>query len=223
MTNEDLTIAAQGGDQEALHKLWENVRCLCFMIAHREWERLGSDRCAAAGITLDDLKQEVYFAFLQAVKAFDFKAGFRFTSYLKFSVKNVFVRACGSARCKRNPLNNSISLDVFAGNAPDGEENAPLSECVPDKDAELEYSKIDAKIYTKLLHDQLEAAMQLYCTPPQREILRLRYYERKSICECADDLNTTKGAVCSRETAALRALRRCPMWKQLYALLPHEE
>lgn len=114
-------------------------------------------------------------------------------------------------------------MDVFAGNAPDGEENAPLSECVPDKDAELEYSKIDAKIYTKLLHDQLEAAMQLYCTPPQREILRLRYYERKSICECADDLNTTKGAVCSRETAALRALRRCPMWKQLYALLSYEE
>ena len=223
MTNEDLAIAAQGGDQEALHKLWENVRCLCFMIVHREWERLGSDRCAAAGITLDDLKQEVYFAFLQAVKAFDFKAGFRFTSYLKFSVKNVFVRACGSARCKRNPLNNSISLDVFAGNAPDGEENAPLSAIIPDLEAEERFLQIDTKIYKEIAREQLEAAMWSYCTPPQREILRLRYFEGKTVTECMEELQLSKSAVCCRETSALQALRRCPMWKQLYALLPHEE
>lgn len=223
MTNEELAVAAQGGDKKALRTLWDNVRCLCFVIARRVWERHGADRCAAAGVTLDDLTQEAYFAFLYAVKAFDPSTGYRFTAYLKFPIKNVLARACGYDRCKKNPLDCSISLDLPAGNAVDGEEAAPLSACIPDKDAEQEYSKIDTKVYAELLHDQLEAALRLYCMSAQREILHLRYYEGKSICECADELGITKSAVCSRETAALRALRRCPMWKQLYALLPHEE
>jgi hypothetical protein len=87
---------------------------------------------------------------------------------------NVTSQACGYTGARKNPLNNSISLDVFAGNAPDGEENAPLSAMIPDLEAEERFLQIDTKIYREIAREQLETAMWSYCTPPQREILRLR-------------------------------------------------
>ena len=74
LTNEVLAIHIQNGETDLIPQLWAQVRALICRYALRFHDRQ-QERCEASGATVDDLIQEAYFAFLQAVQAYDPAAG----------------------------------------------------------------------------------------------------------------------------------------------------
>ena len=70
MTNEELVMVIKGGNDELTPSLWERVERFAHVKA-TDYYYLHTDLCARAGVTLDDLKQESYFAFMAAVNYYD--------------------------------------------------------------------------------------------------------------------------------------------------------
>lgn len=86
-TNEQLALACQAGDRQAIAQLWEQTKALICSWCYHYYER-GRDRCAACGVELADLQQEGFLALLDAVQAFEPEREYKFTSWLKFPLKN---------------------------------------------------------------------------------------------------------------------------------------
>ena len=82
-TNEQLALACQAGDKQAIAQLWEQTKALICSWCYHYYER-GRDRCAACGVELADLQQEGFLALLDAVQAFEPEREYKFTSWLKF-------------------------------------------------------------------------------------------------------------------------------------------
>ena len=91
-TNEALAAQAKAGDREALAALWEQNRGLLRIM----FSRLAAacrERMDAAGVTIEDLEQEGYFAVAKAAKLYDPSAGTKFSTFLFYPVKNAFTDA----------------------------------------------------------------------------------------------------------------------------------
>ena len=93
-TNEALVARIKAGEPELMGQLWEQCKRLLWVLMRREISGK-TERLAQAGVTVEDLKQEVYFALCEAVKAYDPADGYLFTSYLKYPVHNAVFNAIG--------------------------------------------------------------------------------------------------------------------------------
>ena len=112
-TNEALAAQAKAGDREALAALWEQNRGLLRIM----FSRLAAacrERMDAAGVTIEDLEQEGYFAVAKAAKLYDPSAGTKFSTFLFYPVKNAFACAVGlrTERQRQEPLCRCDSLDA---------------------------------------------------------------------------------------------------------------
>lgn len=63
MTNEELAVRIKDGDTACTEKLWKNLYRLLYKIAAGIYTQK-RERCAAAGVTLEDLLQECFFAMM---------------------------------------------------------------------------------------------------------------------------------------------------------------
>lgn len=173
MTNEELAAAIQSGRRELIPVLWGQVERLA-MLKAADYFNARQELCASSGVAVEDLQQESYFAFLDALRYFDAAQGYAFTTFLRYPVRNAFNALCGmrTERGRREPLNTATSLDVPAG---DGDDSPTLLDMLADGAADGEATAI-GRIYQAQLHDALEAA--LATLPGQQErLLRGRYYE----------------------------------------------
>ena len=107
MSNEELAVAIRAGERDKLMELWGQVRRLVHDMAYKRLRATNG----AGGVTLDDLMQAGFLGFLEAVRAYDPSAGFRFTSYLTYPVKSAFSEAEGrrSEKQKRDPIFSAVS------------------------------------------------------------------------------------------------------------------
>ena len=110
MNNEQLAAQAQPGSQPALYALWEQVERLVYSKFRGLYYHYGPSQCAAHGVTLDDLYQEGWFAFLAAVRAYK-PGGWKFNTYLHYACKNRFRAAMGTDRPR--PLDMADSLTAL--------------------------------------------------------------------------------------------------------------
>ena len=112
-TNEALAAQAKAGDREALAALWEQNRGLLRVMFNR-LAAAYRERMDAAGVTLEDLEQEGYFAVAKAAKLYDPSAGTKFATFLFYPVKTAFSSAVGlrTERQRQEPLCRCDSLDV---------------------------------------------------------------------------------------------------------------
>ena len=102
MTNEELVMIIKGGNDELTPSLWERVERFAYVKA-TDYYYLHTDLCTRAGVTLDDLKQESYFAFMAAVNYYDPDKGFLFLSFMTYplffilsaTVLDIGVSFCG--------------------------------------------------------------------------------------------------------------------------------
>ena len=78
MTNEELAIRIQDGETELYTQLWDNTKYLLFRIMR---SKLNS-AMIPNHITIDDLRQEMYFALCKAVNYYDREKSFLFSTYL---------------------------------------------------------------------------------------------------------------------------------------------
>lgn len=183
-TNEQLAIACQAGDRQAVAQLWERTKVLICSWCYRYYER-GRDRCAACGVELADLQQEGFLAMLDAVQAFEPAREYKFITWLKFPLKN----RCNALLGKRGAprlLNECGSLDETIGE--DGDTSQ--LDMIADPNAGKEFESVEEREYTRQLHEALEEAMDTL-QKKHRDILQWRYYDGQTLQQCGERLHCT--------------------------------
>lgn len=178
---------------------WEQVERLLYQLARRFYRRYGAERCARHGVTLEDLKQECYFAFLDAVRAYKPEKGYQLTTYLTRASEGRF-RACMGLLRKTDPLDMADSLNEPL---PEGGE---AGDVIPDEQAAGELEAVDTHAAMEYYRQVLDAAMEALPSM-QAAILRRRFYGGQTRPQIAKALRCTTGDVCREEQKALRALR----------------
>ncbi|MBN3018775.1 sigma-70 family RNA polymerase sigma factor [Ruthenibacterium lactatiformans] len=203
--NEALAVQAKAGDREALAALWEQNRGLLALL-FRRLAAAYRERMDAAGVTLEDLEQEGYFAVAKAAKLYDPSAGAKFSTFLYYPVKNVFACAVGlrTERQRQEPLCRCDSLDAPL----DAEDNgsATRGDTVPDAAAEQAFNDADECLYTAQLHSALDDALALL-DERKATVLRVRFYEGRTLESLAVQLGISRERVRQTESKAIRAMR----------------
>ena len=203
--NEALAVQAKAGDREALAALWEQNRGLLALL-FRRLAAAYRERMDAAGVTLEDLEQEGYFAVAKAAKLYDPNAGAKFSTFLYYPVKNAFESAVGlnSERLRREPLCRCDSLDVPLYAEDNGSDTR--GDTVPDEAAEQAFTDADECLYTAQLHSALDDALALL-DERQAVVLRGRFYEGRTLESLAVQLGISRERVRQTESKALRSMR----------------
>ena len=203
MTNEALAQLIKNGHTSAIAPLWEALRLLLYRYANQYISIMG-ERCAACGVTVDDLIQESYFAMLDAVKAWSPESGNKLTSYLKYPIKNRFGSLCGLRERKREPLNQCLSLDAPAS----GEfEDITLRDTVCDTDADNAFTEVEDRIYNDRLRNDLDAALDSI-SPDRAETVRGEYFHGLTLKEQAERENVSIATMQQRRNNGIRDMRR---------------
>lgn len=200
--NEVLACQAQAGNREALAQLWEAVRPLLYGLAYSFYIHCGADVCARHGVTLEDLRQECYFAFLNAVRAYQPEKGYKLTTYLSHASKNRFRACMGIRGTHRNALDYAGSMNVPAAADSDTESG----DLIPDEKAAAMLEAVDVRDEQRFYSAILEAAC---ASLPflQREILKRVYRDKLTRPQIAQALHIAPEAVRREEAKALRVLR----------------
>lgn len=210
MTNEKLTELIQDGITELIPSLWENTAKFFYLQA-RKWFNKYPDMCRRAGVELQDLEQESYFAFLDAVRYYKREAGLKFLSYADFPIKNRFNDLLGLRYEAQThlPLNGAVNIEK-----PIGEEDITLQDMLEDPAAAQEFSSLEALIDNKILRDDLEACIS-NLKPIEAAAIRCRYFDGLTLEETGERLGVSRNMARSREADGLRNLRRGQNGKRL--------
>ena len=117
MTNEELAIQINKDSPELIPILWERIHKFMYSEARRYYG-INKTSCERCGVALDDIKQECYPAFLNALKAYTEQKESSFVSYLKYPFKNAINSLMGqrTEAGKQLPLNNAVSLNKPVNN-----------------------------------------------------------------------------------------------------------
>lgn len=178
-TNEQLALACRAGDKQAIAQLWEQTKALICSWCYHYYER-GRDRCAACGVELADLQQEGFLALLDAVQAFEPEREYKFTSWLKFPLKN----RCNALLGKRGAprlLNGCGSLDETVGE----DKDTAIMDMIADPSAGEGFESVEDREYTRQLHEALQEAMDTLLEQ-HRDILQWRYYDGLTLQQCGE-------------------------------------
>lgn len=204
-TNEALALRAKTGDREALAALWEQNRPL-LGIMFRRLAAKSRERTAAAGVTLDDLEQEGFFATVKAVELYEPQSGAKFSTFLRYPVMQRFFAAVGlrTSRQKGDPLSRAQSLDEPL-DSEDGD-GAARGELVPDPAAAQAFQSAEERLYNKQLHKALDECLDAI-DARQAAVLRGRYYEGRTQGEIAGTLGVAPQRAQQLERMGLRAMR----------------
>lgn len=199
MSNEALALLIQSGSQEDLATLWNQIRDFICLWCNRYFNAR-AEQCRAAGVEVDDLIQESYFAMLKAIDSYRPEKGYQFLTYMTAHLKNACNGLIG-ARGKRQPLNRAKSLDAPISH----EEETPLLDTIPD--ASMHWEDVEERLF----QEQLKADMAVILgdlEPEHRDILQKLYYGRMTVPEAASSCGMMESHVVSVKEKALRQLRR---------------
>lgn len=215
MTNEEIALEIQAGNKLYISILWEKTKRLLFSLAAKE---MRSDamkaRAKESGLEPCDIEQELFFALVAAVKAYDPSRGYRFTSYLKYAVKNRLQSVLGlrTEKQKRDPLCRADSLDRQIEQE-DGETS--LSDIVPDPQGETGLFSAEDAIFKHQLHEALETALN-DIEPEQKRVIVGRYFQGQTLKALAESEACSLDWIRQREAKALVRIR----WKHGRGLRP---
>lgn len=211
-TNEQLALACQAGDQQAIAQLWEQTKALICSWCYHYYER-GRDRCAACGVELADLQQEGFLALLDAVQAFRPDREYKFTSWLKFPLKN----RCNALLGKRGAprlLNGCGSLDETIGE----DEDTSWLDMIADPNAAEGFESAEEQEYTRQLHEALQEAMDTL-QEQHRDILQWRYYDGLTLQQCGERMQCTPEYIRQLNKQAIYRMRKGQAMKILNRFL----
>lgn len=205
MTNEELAVLIKNGEKEYISELWDQVYKLLY-IKLGEYYRRFQNRFIASGVTLEDLQQECYIIMLDMVEAYEPEKGYKFTSYIDFSMKNHLWRNVikfNRQGVDTKPLNNCFSLDTPMG---EDQEETRL-DLLPDETANEGFENINDEIYRQQLHNVLNQAMNDSLTDRQKQVIERRYYKNQTLNQIAAESGSSLGYIGQIEKKALQRLR----------------
>lgn len=214
MNNERLAaLIGEGGNDELIPLLWENMRKLFRMWADSYYTKY-RERCNLCGVTNEDLRQEGYFAMLEAVKAYNSRPEENketpFASYCHYPFKNRAAELIGmrTKQARSEPMNNNarISLDepikTPEGGADDSE---TVGGFIPDPEAEQPFREIEEADFCRAIRDIVKAALANH--PKELETLERNFYNGESLASIGADMGVSTSRAGTLKNNALRRLR----------------
>lgn len=216
MTNELLaTLIGTGEADELQSLLWDKVRGF-FILLSNKYVSQHAERCKQCGITVDDIRQESYFAMLDAVKAYCNRpaeqSDFKFITYCKYPFKNRAKALLGYKTKKQyhEPLNNAVSLSTPISNGSMGSpDETELGDVLPDMHSEEELHACEDKEFRLQLRETVQE--ELADAPDALRVIEQRYYQGRTLEAVGDDMSLSKGRISQIQEAALRRLKK--NWK----------
>ena len=204
MTNEELLqqIRNGEGDDQTLATLWEQVEKLFYMHSDGLYRR-HKNRAASCGVERDDCRQVCWFAFLDAIKAYNAKPGIelKFTTFIKFHVRRRVYELLGYRTSKPEPLNGAVSLDAPLPGSED--ENITIGDTVADPSAEAPYEEFDCSDTAAEVLERVSAL-----PPKQAAAVHGRFWQDKTLTEVGAELGLTPKQIHNQYRAAIGKLRR---------------
>ncbi len=204
MTNEELATAIKQGETGYTWELWQNTYKLIYKLVTGYYNKLGG-RCHNCGVTLDDMKQESYIAFVGMIEAFEPEKEYKFISYATFQVKKMVFDMLGFRTDKSRPLNECCSLDEPIKGIED--EAVTVIDSIADDTAAQELETAEDGIFISELKKAIDKAMSEHLTEFQRDIIRGRFYDNKTFKELGAENGVNGERIRTEEKHALRRLK----------------
>ncbi len=208
MMNEELAVRIQAGEREYIPILWEQVYKLVYRIISRLLERNPSTKQAMheAGQTVEDLRQEGFFAVLDTVEAYSDDAGFAFNSYLKYHIMTRLFGAVGlrTSAGRNDPLSRGDRLERQIGQE-DGE--ISLGDILPSEEARVAMEAAEERIFRDELRGEMERCLGKM-EPLLGQVICAFYYEGKTLARIGEEVGLSPARIYQLKEKALRQLRR---------------
>lgn len=199
MSNEELVAVIQAGASERMAELWEQVRRFVVMKA-RHVPLEGRTDCE-----LDDLIQSGYLALADAVASYE-PGEYTFLTHLSYHLKTQFAIATRyrTERQQRETLTGALSLDAPASNDADA---STLMYYQEDPSGVAALEDVEEQIYQAQLR---KAVAEVLAELPEdrRELLRLRFWEGRTLLELAEARGVAIESIRQKENKAIRELRK---------------
>lgn len=210
MTNEQIaSFIQEGGADDLKPVLWGRVKHLMYKLCGQYFGKY-QERFAACGVELEDVRQEMYPAFLKAVESFKPDEKTAFTSYLNYPIKNACSELLGirnKDRQNKQPLDNCTSLDVSL-NTEDGSE-ITLAGLIEDENALQAYENALDGISDEQTRKVLASALDRL-DKPLRDVIVMYYFEDMTAQAIAGRLSLSSERIRQLKAKALRKLRCMP-------------
>ena len=204
MTNEEIALSIQQGREDLIPELWERVHKFIYLLAGRYYRRAETG-FTAAGVTLDDLKQEGYFIMLDALIAWTPESGFSFLTFTRYPLRNRLNTILGtrSGRIKRDPLSGAASLDEPLP----GTDDITRGDTVIDHGAENDFEEAEQAVYTQKLRADLETAIDGIGVK-SGAVVRLYYFKGQTLGQIAAAQGFTPERARQMKAQGLNKLRK---------------
>ncbi|MBO5670827.1 MAG: sigma-70 family RNA polymerase sigma factor [Clostridia bacterium] len=203
-TIEELASEIQAGDKSLIPELWGRVQRLYL---RKSFDYYGSHRvqCDRAGVTVEDIQQQAFFAFLKSVEAYEPQCELSFSSYIKYPFLNEMqeltrTRTSGQ---RQDVLCSSVcsSLDREIDNE-DGSSNT-IGDFVPDPDALYFIELIDDQSAGEMVRAEVRKLPEPVCT-----VIQLFFFAGQTLGQIADKLGITPQRVQQQKQRGLVELSR---------------
>ena len=198
MTNEQLAVLIQQGNNELLPLLWENTSCLIYKKCGQYWWAY-SDKFKRHDYDLSDLKQEGFIILLQALKYYNSGKGYKFNTYLNYAAKNVLSRIISNNDALSQV--NTLSLERPIDEDKDGD--LFLSDIISDSGIEGEFEEVERQILYLPLHQIIDGLPEA-----ERKAITAYYLENKTYQEIVQESGKTIAEIKSTVQKGLRILRK---------------
>ncbi|NCC16333.1 MAG: sigma-70 family RNA polymerase sigma factor [Clostridia bacterium] len=202
MTNEELAISIKGGNSLAIPQLWAQVEKLVYFLCNKLYLRYNGP-LTRAGIQIEDLTQESYFAFLDAIEGYEENKGYKFTSYLNYPLLNRIRFLIGGKT--QTALNTADSLERSMG---DGLILADMVAAPKNG-----FLPLEDKLYWEQVKNDLDRSMATL-GEIQQGVLIGKYYNGLSTNDLSQQYNKPYEYIRGVEYAAFRRLQRDKRLKQ---------
>ncbi len=200
MTNEELAIQIQQGEKQYTAVLWEKVNKLMYKILYK----YSFNRDFPTYIDNEDLQQELYFAFLTAVKSYKADKGYKFNSYLDFSVRNILNRDVAS---KSQRTIKESSYNQCVGD----EDDTELIELVEDTASQ------DFVYDVELIELQREVRNAVERLPGKEcKVMQEYYFNKRTYKEIANNWDCTIENIRQFINKGMRTLRKDTSLRNYY-------
>ena len=199
MTNEELVIRIQDGETDLYRDLWENNKKLIIQIMKNKLH----SAILPCYISLEDLEQEMYFALCKAVKYYDRKKPYYFSTYLNYPILSVLNKLVFNDKSieKECSFNTKISDN-------DGK-MIEKWDLVYDPDSNNAYKNIENEDMNDKVHQAVATLKDR-----ERTAVELYYFHNHTYEEISVLLHVNRSRAGQIIKHAIRTLRRNPSINQ---------
>lgn len=140
----------------------------------------------------------------------DINSGYKFTTYLNYTLKNAFQRVMGLRTTKQRsePLNNCFSLN---SNISQDDEETEEIDFIVDENALKEFERIEVSETQQIVWEAIS-----HLDERSRQVIIMKYFKDMTLRNISDVLSVTIETIRQIELKALRTLRKMPSLRSLY-------